>query len=765
MFAYAINYERTNLMKMKYKKATLALFALLIQGSIVHASQTDEPHEYQLQDATIEAARGTGPDAFGNEKTSQSYYRTGGDITVIRREEIERKHYTSLSDAIRSVPGVRLSDTGFHGGMYGGGTYTNEVQINGDGHVVILLDGRRLDNGASNFASHRSYGGSKNTMALYLLNNMDLVEAIEVIKGPGASIYGSDATGGAINIITRRGTIEPKTTLDLATGSWNHHRFSASHAGSADGGTLRYYVAANRESGSDTHYKDGLTGVNRTFQGTNFKDANVSVKIDKDFDAKHTLSVLFNYSYDHSGMPLTAPDWRHMDNLLDDTLFHAAGGSFGWHNSDFWSKGYRNWFYYEGLLGSYTETIAKNIDVTYTFDRDHGMESFLRIFDSRNTYYNNRRGRLWGLSQAEIQDLLKNWSTQTKIPQYSTRDREFSKGLQLQFAHRYGKNDIIGGLIYKQNKWDRINPTPASNYFGNINSLNRNTFSAYVQDKIHLSDVWELTPAVRYDRMGDYTVGMYNGSTSKKSAAYNSMSLMLSTQYLIQPSVSVYGSWAQVKRPLWSADFDSTYEKLEDEKGNAYNIGVRKFHGKTTFDINYSYIDMNNAVGQYSVVASGGRVSTRAINAKQTKKALNFGVQYQFDRNWSAEASYSYVYDKFSGKNVKVDPDTGTSVDTLINSIRPTNQYAFDISYQNKGLNIDFDTAIYSGMNETYFTNQRFVVSRLTANYKLNEQLSVYGVLDNVFNTAWENKYYALCNLGAFPQKGRSFMLGMKYEF
>ena len=743
----------------KRRNIKLAILLTFFGGMTIQAANN------ALDTVYVYADKDQVSDKFGNVATEQSYYRTGGDVTVISKKEIESKHYVTFADIIRNVPGVTVSDTGFHGGMYGGGTYTTDLQINGDGHVVILMDGRRLDNGAGNFASHQSYGNSKNTMALYLLNNLNLVDCIEVIKGPGASIYGADATGGAINIITKKGMLKSETTLDISTGSWGHHRYAIGSSGANEDGNLRYYIAANRDISGDTHYKDGLTNKNRKFIGTAWKDSNTTIRLDKDFNDSHGLSFFYNYSYDYSGMPLTAPDYRYLNNLLNDTLYHAAGGDYGWHNSDFWSKGYRNWFIYEGYLGSYTETISRNMDLTYTFKRNHGMDSFVRVFDERTTYWNNRRGRLWGLSQAKINDLISRWDTQTEIPQWSTRDREFKTGIQLQLGKQYGKHDVLGGLTYSHNKWDRIKPNDATNYFKDINGLKRDVFTAYVQDKIHPNDKWEVTPAIRYDNYGNYSIGTFSGKNKKEIGKYSHASLMFSTQYLITPSFSTYFSWAQVNRSLGSADFSQTFEVLKNEKGNAYNFGFKKFTNRIVFDVNYSYIDMSNAIGQYSVVDAKGKVATRAINAMQEKRAINLGLHQKLSERWKIGLSYSYVHDKFSGKHVTVDPDVGTSVDVLINSIRPVNKYNVDIEYKVGNFDVNFNTAIYSGMNTKYFTNNRFIVSRLSGNYRFNDNLSMYVVADNLFNESWENKYYSLCNIGAFPQVGRNFMIGVKYEF
>lgn len=54
-------------------------------------------------------------DKFGNIITEQSYYRTGGDVEVVNRKEIEDHHYNSISEAIKSIPGVTFSNPGYRG--------------------------------------------------------------------------------------------------------------------------------------------------------------------------------------------------------------------------------------------------------------------------------------------------------------------------------------------------------------------------------------------------------------------------------------------------------------------------------------------------------------------------------------------------------------------------------------------------------------------------------------------------------------------------
>lgn len=214
-------------MQKKLRKGTVLgiLMSTMMTGGIeVHAQDTDTavPVEetvktsYETKDIEVE---GEMKDPFGNVMTEQSYYRTGGDVNVIDRDTLEKRHYDQLSDALRQVPGVQIKTPGYRGGEYGYTQTHNIVTINGDDRVVVLVDGRRMDNSVGNVVSGRSTSGSKAVTDINQVTNIDNIEKIEVIKGPGASFYGSDATGGVINIITRKGTDKSYGSLDLSTGS------------------------------------------------------------------------------------------------------------------------------------------------------------------------------------------------------------------------------------------------------------------------------------------------------------------------------------------------------------------------------------------------------------------------------------------------------------------------------------------------------------------------------------------------------------------
>jgi vitamin B12 transporter len=107
-------------------------------------------------------------------------------VELIRGEELLRQPASDLGDALKMIPGVevvRLGGPGQQTSLFIRGTESN--------HVLVLMDGLRINPSIGNAA----------------IQNIapELVERIEIVKGPRSTIYGSDALGGVINIITRRG--------------------------------------------------------------------------------------------------------------------------------------------------------------------------------------------------------------------------------------------------------------------------------------------------------------------------------------------------------------------------------------------------------------------------------------------------------------------------------------------------------------------------------------------------------------------------------
>ena len=110
-------------------------------------------------------------------------------VTVIDREELANRNATDLLDAVRGAPGLTLSPRQV------GGRKTLALRGLEGKHTLTLIDGRRIS-ASDDVVGHSDYQ--------YGWLPMSAIERIEVIRGPMSALYGSEALGGVVNLITRQ---------------------------------------------------------------------------------------------------------------------------------------------------------------------------------------------------------------------------------------------------------------------------------------------------------------------------------------------------------------------------------------------------------------------------------------------------------------------------------------------------------------------------------------------------------------------------------
>lgn len=125
----------------------------------------------------------------------------GNSVTVITRKDLERLQVRQVADALRSLPGVTVGRTGAYGNF-------TQVRIRGaeGNHTLVLIDGVEANNTTDGELDFSNLSA-------------DDIERIEVIRGPMSALYGANAVGGVINIVTRRGQGPLTLTLKTEAGS------------------------------------------------------------------------------------------------------------------------------------------------------------------------------------------------------------------------------------------------------------------------------------------------------------------------------------------------------------------------------------------------------------------------------------------------------------------------------------------------------------------------------------------------------------------
>src|SRR6267142_6044115 len=111
----------------------------------------------------------------------------GASVTVVPGDDVQRYHYETVEDVLRTVPGVEVRRLGGYGKL-------STISIRGanPNQVQVLVDGVRVKSPTTGQADLSDI-------------SPDLIDRIEVIRGPQSTLYGADAIGGVVNIITKKG--------------------------------------------------------------------------------------------------------------------------------------------------------------------------------------------------------------------------------------------------------------------------------------------------------------------------------------------------------------------------------------------------------------------------------------------------------------------------------------------------------------------------------------------------------------------------------
>lgn len=181
------------------------------------------------QPALADDATDLGEIIVGGGFTPIEESRYGRSASVVTAEEIEERGITSVQDALRSVPGVSIN---------GSGDSFTQIRIRGGeaNHTLVLIDGIEASGGDSE----------------YILSGLDVanIERIEVLRGPQSVFYGSNASNGVINIITKTGAVGTEYHGSVEVGS-DGYRASTRISTRTERGGLTLVAAHDNDDGFD----------------------------------------------------------------------------------------------------------------------------------------------------------------------------------------------------------------------------------------------------------------------------------------------------------------------------------------------------------------------------------------------------------------------------------------------------------------------------------------------------------------------------------
>lgn len=392
--------------------AGCGLLALLLAGP----AQGQEPVT-RLEDLVVTANR---------EATAAD--QVGSSVTVITAEEMAQRQQRTVLDALRAVPALDVVQSGGPGGQA-------SVAIRGamPEQTLVLIDGVRANDPST-------IGGGFDFATL----TVDNIERIEVLRGPQSTLYGSDAMGGVIQIITRRGDGRPKGSLSLEGGSFTTLRSSGNLSGSTD--LVNYSLGVSRLDTSGISAAGSSYG-NRERDG--FHTTSVSTRLG--------LTPTKQFAFDCSV------------RFQDERTELDQGGGAGQDDPNYVSRGQRLYLRSEARLALLEDRWRQTLGLSFTtVDRTYRDDTDpVRPLDlSRGTYYGQTLAFDW-------QHVIRLHRTNTLTLGMETRE------------------EVAESSYYSESMWGP--------YDSSFPKTSARTTGYYVQDRIAIGDAWFTTLGVRLD--------------------------------------------------------------------------------------------------------------------------------------------------------------------------------------------------------------------------------------------------------------------------
>lgn len=275
-----------------------AVMVSLLAGTTVvwggTAFAAEDLQEFALDDMVVTATR-----------TESKMVDVPVNATVISAEKIADRHYLDVADALKDVPGATVIDSGE-------GADEKKIILNGDERVLVLVNGRRVNFDVGTM-SRASYD-------LNQIPDVSLIERIEVVKGHGGALYGSDAVGGVVNIITKK-MDHSYGKVSMGFGSQQARDAKAMYT--IKEGKTGVMVAASKYKQGYYKYKDVADNSTKRWPGdTKFENEKVSLKLAQELTETSNLEFGYDFSkYSGISQYSVTPPWPSLIDKKTNNIY------------------------------------------------------------------------------------------------------------------------------------------------------------------------------------------------------------------------------------------------------------------------------------------------------------------------------------------------------------------------------------------------------------------------------------------------------------
>jgi Fe(3+) dicitrate transport protein len=558
-------------------------------------------------DQQIETVQVTGNWLGSGQKSVKNF---GGARNVIKREEIQDAGAVSISDVLRSVPGVQITDNSSSGGS----AISLNIGVRGlDGRYsprsTILLDGIPL--------SVAPYGQPQLSFAPVSLAN---IESIDVVRGGGAVRYGPQNVGGIINFKTRAiplGDYKGDASVRYNQFDGGNHNVQTSvfaGGGDADGLGMALMYSGLSGQGYRKHSKETVNDFALKFRYALNPASEVNAKFSY-FDAKSELPG-----------GLTSAQY-------------AADPRESFRNIDEWS-GKRLGF-----------------DIAYL-----NALSATQEFEVRAFYNDSERASILANAQDSGATMIGRQPRNYKV-----------SGIEPRFTQRLNwgaaRHDVTAGYRFLRERADeqainiRVGDTKPTVSRKSENSTDAHSF--YVDDQIAYGQ-WRVTPGVRFERI---EMGRQNKLVAFSEKIRNNKALpSLNVSYLASKELTLYGNYNSSFGSIQhlQLNLQDSADTLKPESAKTQELGARFTGHQWQLEATLFNMDFSNQI----VFVNTSPVFYKNLGKTQ-HRGLETRAEYAFDRSGklsglSAYATWAYTQAELrQGANAGKDvPFYSRNVDT-----------------------------------------------------------------------------------------------------
>jgi vitamin B12 transporter len=651
---------------LRFRLLKIVPFALpLLAGACPLWAQDQESYEQVLDTVVITTSR-----------SAETLRSVTVPVTVISEEDIKRTSAENLPELLKHY-GVQINDKG-------AGTGSSEVMMRGfssnanpneSGTVLILLDGRRIGNSDIGFVP---------------LQN---ISRVEVIRGSASVQYGSEATGGVINLISKQGQEKFAVALEHGVGSFDRQKTQLALSGRE--GILDFALAGSYYESGDLDVGGGKGAYKNTGNSGKYQGG---VNLGLNFNENHRLALVGIVSDGHYG--------RSGAYKENGTATNPFGKSRRENNS--WDLSY------EGALPEYN------------------LSWQLRHFEGETIY-----------------ETASNWKTKAGYYKYTS---DF-KGTGAKASWNNSWVYLTGGYdYYEVDQTKTTTPPPKASY---------DNSAGYLMARVPLlNDKLWFSGGVRYDSF-ELESGPTHLKKHKRTSSFGVSYVPLDWLKLRANTATSF----KMPEPTHISYRPGTTTYLANpdltpETSKSWEIGTDISYKNVNAALTYFNVDYKDKIE--SVVVATGVRQYQNLPGTTEYRGLEASLDWAVGRTfgWDVDLKpYVSLTKMLEFRNNETRQKTGNVAETSV---------SYGIAYNDpgQGFRASID-AVYYGHKYPHYTTEQVryggetVVALHLAKdlYKRGDQRLVLKV--DITNLT--NKYYE--TMRNYPEAGRAFMVGLRYEY